>query len=95
MTYNEPKAMNKIDFIFAQLKELAKIREQRTYTLMDIFLHYRHKRVLTARDYKILKMRFSERKTLEEVAKYFGVSRERIRMIETKALDKIRELTKY
>lgn len=50
---------------------------------------------LTEREQKILKMRFGlddgVNHTLEEVGKVFGVTRERIRQIEAKALEKIRE----
>jgi RNA polymerase primary sigma factor len=50
---------------------------------------------LTEREQKILKMRFglddNNPSTLEEVGKVFGVTRERIRQIESKALEKIRE----
>jgi len=50
---------------------------------------------LTAREQKILGMRFGLEDgithTLEEVGEAFGVTRERIRQIEAKALDRIRE----
>lgn len=50
---------------------------------------------LTPREQKILSMRFGLEDgivhTLEEVGKEFGVTRERIRQIESKALEKIRE----
>lgn len=50
---------------------------------------------LTPREQKILEMRFglddSMTHTLEEVGKEFGVTRERIRQIEAKALEKIRQ----
>ncbi|MBI2063308.1 MAG: sigma-70 family RNA polymerase sigma factor [Candidatus Yanofskybacteria bacterium] len=50
---------------------------------------------LSSREQKILEMRFGLRDgvthTLEEVGKVFGVTRERIRQIEAKALDKIRQ----
>jgi RNA polymerase primary sigma factor len=50
---------------------------------------------LTPREQKILKIRFGLEDgvthTLEEVGQEFGVTRERIRQIEAKALDKIRD----
>ena len=50
---------------------------------------------LSAREQKILRMRFGlddgVTHTLEEVGKEFGVTRERIRQIEAKALEKIRD----
>ena len=53
-------------------------------------------RDLTPREKKILAMRFGLgdgiTHTLEEVGKIFGVTRERIRQIQAKALEKIRKL---
>ena len=50
---------------------------------------------LTPREQKILAMRFGLEDgithTLEEVGKEFGVTRERIRQIEAKSLERIRE----
>jgi RNA polymerase primary sigma factor len=50
---------------------------------------------LTPREEKIVRMRFGldrsgEERTLEEIGNFFGVSRERIRQIESKALKKLR-----
>jgi len=45
---------------------------------------------LSDREFKIFEMRFHETKTLEEVGKHFGVTRERIRQIEAKSLLKLR-----
>lgn len=45
---------------------------------------------LTPRESKVIKKRFFEDKTLEEVAKDLGVTRERIRQTEAKALRKLR-----
>ncbi|MGI5936329.1 MAG: sigma-70 family RNA polymerase sigma factor [Oscillospiraceae bacterium] len=55
-------------------------------------------RTLTERERKVLEMRFGlndqEPQTLESVGKYFGVTRERIRQIEAKALRKLRHPTR-
>jgi len=49
---------------------------------------------LTPRERRVLQLRFglvdSQQRTLEEVGKRLGVTRERIRQIETKALRKLR-----
>jgi len=50
---------------------------------------------LTPREEKVIKMRFGlcsdgREYTLEEVGRYFDVTRERVRQIEAKALDKLR-----
>ncbi|MEI6479392.1 MAG: sigma-70 family RNA polymerase sigma factor [bacterium] len=67
-----------------QLANAALLRDQIKEVLTD----------LTERERKILSMRFGLEDniphTLEEVGKVFGVTRERIRQIEAKALDKIR-----
>ena len=67
-----------------QLANAALLRDQIKEVLVD----------LTDRERKILSMRFGLEDniphTLEEVGKVFGVTRERIRQIEAKALEKIR-----
>ncbi len=54
--------------------------------------------VLSEREREVLEMRFGlangQENTLEEVGKYFGVTRERIRQIEAKALRKLRHPTR-
>ena len=49
---------------------------------------------LTAREEKLIRMRFgigeTSQHTLEELAKTFGLTRERVRQIESKALSKLR-----
>ena len=54
--------------------------------------------VLTERERQVLEMRFGLRDgkdyTLEEVGRYFNVTRERIRQIEAKALRKLRHPTR-
>ena len=53
---------------------------------------------LTDREEKVLRMRFGlldgRQRTLEEVGREFGVTRERIRQIEAKALKKLRHPSK-
>ena len=54
--------------------------------------------VLSERERQVLELRFGlidgQDNTLEEVGKYFGVTRERIRQIEAKALRKLRHPTR-
>jgi len=49
------------------------------------------RRVLTEREHEIIKFRFFSDMTLDDVGKYFGVTRERIRQIEVRAINKMRE----
>ena len=45
---------------------------------------------LTEREQKILRMRYCDEMTLVEIGQYFGVTRERIRQIEAKAMRKMK-----
>lgn len=69
----------------SQLASQALLKEQIKEILLD----------LTPREQKILAMRFglddNITRTLEEVGKVFGVTRERIRQIEAKSLERIRD----
>ena len=53
---------------------------------------------LTEREKRVLRLRFGlndgRARTLEEVGQFFGVTRERIRQIEAKALRKLRHPTR-
>jgi RNA polymerase primary sigma factor len=53
---------------------------------------------LSSREQEILSLRFGltddEPRTLEEIGKKFGLTRERVRQIESRALEKIRKLEK-
>mgnify|MGYP001617487017 FL=1 len=48
------------------------------------------RKYLSQKEYAILKMRTHELRTLEETAKMFSVTRERIRQIEAKGMEKWR-----
>lgn len=51
-------------------------------------------KTLTKREEQVLKLRFEDDQTLEQVAQVFGVTRERIRQVEAKALRKMRHPTR-
>lgn len=65
-------------------KEIAKKLQE--FGLIDL-------RGLTPREQKVLQMRFMDLKTYKEVGKEFGFTRERIRQIEVKALEKLQTKT--
>ena len=57
---------------------------------MTVFLSARRKKIIDARQYAILRMRWKEHKSLVECASAYGVGAERVRQIEAKAFGKIR-----
>ena len=69
---------------------------------IDLYLRIRNERVLgllqnlKGREKKIIKMRFGlddgNQKTLEEIGRILGITRERVRQIQYKALAKLREI---
>lgn len=81
-----------------QLKRRNKERIQRLYShILGDMPYYNAKDYLTEKEWTILNLRYgisedidSEPCTLEEVARKFGVTRERIRQIEAKAMEKMR-----
>ena len=67
------------------LPDFSGIENQERTRLVDEALS-----TLTEREEKVLRMRFHEEMTLDNVAKELGVTRERIRVVEHKALLKLR-----
>lgn len=68
--------------------------------LVDLSIKLRHQKnpktiareipaILKERELKIIELRYNEKLTLEETARHFDLTRERIRQLETKALKKI------
>lgn len=51
--------------------------------------------VITDREEKIIRLYYIDGKTFEEIGKEFGVTRERIRQIQTKAIKKLKLFAKY
>ena len=53
------------------------------------------KLVITDREEKIIRLYYIDGKTFEEIGKEFGTTRERIRQIQTKAIEKLKLFKKY
>ncbi len=53
------------------------------------------KLVITDREEKIIRLYYIDGKTFEEIGKYFGITRERIRQIHAKAITKLKLFKKY
>ncbi|HSE42813.1 MAG TPA: RNA polymerase sigma factor RpoD/SigA [Acidobacteriota bacterium] len=75
--------------LFASAEQLI-IAKQRRWYLKQLMSH------LTQREASVLEMRFGidgkERMTLQEIGNVFGLTRERIRQIESHSIDKLRSL---
>ncbi len=83
--------MNKLqDLIYSR-----SITQRKIYEIDKIIwelLKYSRKTIIKdTKEYQVLKMRLYEHKNLEEIGKVFGVTRERIRQIEAKALERFYE----
>lgn len=81
------------DFIVDETLEAPEVRVQNESLTQDVF-HILL--MLRPRERDVLKLRFGladgNRRTLEEIGQLFGVSRERVRQIETRAINKLRRL---
>lgn len=67
------------------LPDFSNIEHEQTYKLISTALS-----TLTKREQEVIQMRFTDELTYEECGKRFGVSRERVRQVEAKALRKLR-----
>lgn len=81
--------MNLIYCIFGYKKEIA-INDAKSIKEVETNIEYILDNLMEAKEANVLRMRFRGKLTLEEIAKGFGVSKERIRIIENKALRKMR-----
>ena len=79
---------------FIEDQEAPSPAEAASYTLLQEQLGKVLQEHLSPRERRVLELRFGlldgRTRTLEEVGQYFGVTRERIRQIEAKALRKLR-----
>ena len=70
----------------------------RKLTSQELLFDHRADRDQRNRQRKVIEMRFGfvdgEPKTLDSIGKEFGITRERVRQIETQALNKLRAITK-
>ena len=72
-------------------EEYNKIKELEEYVIEIL-------QVLNEREQTVIKMKFgieSDEKTLEQIGQYFGISKQRVGQIESRAIEKIKETNEY
>lgn len=92
MTFTAEEARSLVNYKVEELEQVMeeRIDDYRKRNVVDKFLSD-----FSPREQKVLKYRFGflenddELHTLEEVAKRFGITRERVRQIETKAMERL------
>lgn len=90
---NKEEATRLSDFLVDEAMESpdARVSQESLITEMETILQ-----MLRPRERDVLKLRFGmtdgTKRTLEEIGQLFGVSRERVRQIETRAINKLRKL---
>lgn len=87
---NNMKTTNKIEDLIINRNRHLKNANKCDREIWELLKKYRTK--LPKKEYTVLKMRLKDKMILEKVAKEFGVTRERIRQIEAKAMEKLRLL---
>ena len=78
------------EILYSQIKEVRKSKKSTEQEMGGILFFFSRKGVLAPRDFKILKERIIDSKTLQELAKILGISKERVHQLEAKALEKIK-----
>ena len=67
--------------------ETADVEKESDVSIFDLI-----KNVLSSREYRIIKMRYESKLTLQEIADYFQISKERARQIHNDAINKIKNM---
>lgn len=93
-TISPPSKLTDVPYTLAEVIEDENVNVEHTVVQKQIAeeLNRQMDLVLSEKERNIVKMRFGinqERKTLEEIGKIYGVSREYIRQVETRALKKL------
>jgi RNA polymerase sigma-32 factor len=93
-TWQDHVAFDGVDTVIAQPGNIAQIRDYQEAILAEVDFRNTVTRVmnsvLTSRERYVLEERCFAGKTREDLSKELGVSRERIRQIETRAFEKVR-----